>query len=61
MVLTDSQVHAAEAVHGAVDLVGHNELSLPPLNALGMIGIPLVVLALLLDQLQRFRARRRRR
>jgi hypothetical protein len=26
-----------------------------------MIGIPLVVLALLLDQLQRFRARRRRR
>jgi hypothetical protein len=61
VVLTDSQVRAAEAVHGAVDLVGHNELSLPPLNALSMIGIPLVVLALLLDQLQRFRARRRRR
>ena len=33
---------AAEAVHGAVDLVGHNELSLPPLNTLSMIGIPLV-------------------
>ena len=61
VVLTDSRVQAAEAVHGQVDLVGHNDLSLPPLNALGVIGIPLILLALLLDQLQRFRARRRRR
>ena len=29
VVLTDSQVRAAEAVHGAVELVGHNDLSLP--------------------------------
>ena len=58
VLLTDSQVHAAEAVHGAVDQVGHNDLSLPPLDLLSAIGIPLVLLALLLDQLQRFRARR---
>ncbi len=51
---------AAEAVHGPVDLVGHNDLSLPPLNTLGIVGIPLVLLALLLDQLQRFRTRRTR-
>ena len=59
VVLTNSQVSAAEAVHGAVELVGHNDLSLPPLNTIGIIGIPLIALALVLDQLQRFRARRR--
>ena len=59
VVLTGSQVRAAEAVHGAVELVGDNELSLPPLNTIGIIGIPLIALALLLDQFQRFRARRR--
>jgi hypothetical protein len=59
VVLTDSQVRADEAVHGAVELVGHNDLSLPPLNTVGIIGIPLIVLALLLDLLQRIRARRR--
>ena len=43
-----------------MDLIGNNDLSLPPLNTLGIIGVPLVALALLLDQLQRFRARRGR-
>jgi Right handed beta helix region len=57
-VLTDSRVGASEAVSGKVDLVGHNDLSLPPLNMLGVVGIPLIVLALILDQVQRLRQRR---
>ncbi len=56
-VLTDSRVDALEAVNGQAEYQGLNELSLPPLNILGAIGIPLVVLALLLDQVQRFRQR----
>jgi hypothetical protein len=58
--LTESQVRAAEAVSGPVNLVGSNDLSAPPLNALGVIGIPLILLALVLDQVQRLRQRRRR-
>ena len=44
---------------GQADYQGLNTLSLPPLNVLGVIGIPLVLLALLLDQVQRFRQRQR--
>lgn len=55
--LTDSRVDALEAVQGDAEYQGLNTLSLPPLNVLGVIGIPLVVLALLLDQVQRFRQR----
>ena len=58
-VLTDSRVDALEAVSGQADYQGLNTLSLPPLNVLGVIGIPLVLLALLLDQVQRFRQRQR--
>ncbi len=58
-VLTDSRVDALEAVRGQADYQGLNTLSLPPLNVLGVIGIPLVLLALLLDQVQRFRQRQR--
>jgi Right handed beta helix region len=47
--LTDSSVHALEAVRGDLDQQGVNDLSLPPLNLLGAIGIPLVVLALILE------------
>jgi hypothetical protein len=57
--LTDSRVDALEAVSGQADYQGLNTLSLPPLNVLGVIGIPLVLLALLLDQVQRFRQRNR--
>ena len=55
--LTDSRIDALEAVNGKAQLQGHNDLSLPPLNLLGVIGIPLVLLALLLDQIQRIRQR----
>jgi hypothetical protein len=58
-VLTDSRVDALQAVTGEANYQGLNTLSLPPLNVLGVIGIPLVLLALLLDQVQRFRQRNR--
>jgi Right handed beta helix region len=58
-VLADSRVDALEAVSGQAQYQGLNTLSLPPLNVLGVIGIPLVLLALLLDQVQRFRERQR--
>jgi len=57
--LTDSRVDALEAVNGQVELEGLNDLSLPPLNLLGAIGVPLVLLALILDQIRIFRQRRR--
>ena len=57
--LADSRVDALEAVNGNAQYQGLNTLSLPPLNVLGVIGIPLVLLALLLDQVQRFRQRQR--
>jgi hypothetical protein len=45
--LRNSAVHALEAVRGTVTLRGINDLSLPPLNLLGAIGLPLIVLAVL--------------
>jgi hypothetical protein len=56
-ILADSRVKALEAVNGRVDLEGLNDLSLPPLNVLGAIGVPLLLLALVLDQVQTFRQR----
>lgn len=58
-VLTDSRVDALEAVSGEAQYQGLNSLSLPPLKVLGVIGFPLVLLAMLLDQVQRFRQRQR--
>lgn len=49
VLLTDSRVRALEAVRGELTESGTNELSLPPLNLLGAIGIPLVLLALVLE------------
>ena len=57
MIVADSRVDALEAVRGTVQLQGINQLSLPPLNLLGAIGIPLILLALLLEQVQAFRQR----
>ena len=49
---------ALEAVHGVVQQrPGDNELSLPPLNLLGAIGVPLILLALVLEQVNAFRQR----
>ena len=49
-VLTATRVHSLEAVRGQVGQQGVNELSLPPLNLLGAIGIPLILLAFVLEQ-----------
>jgi hypothetical protein len=57
VIVADSRVDALEAVRGTVQLQGINQLSLPPLNLLGAIGIPLILLALLLEQVQAFRQR----
>jgi hypothetical protein len=56
--LRDSTAHALEAVRGTVTLLGTNDLSLPPLNLLGAIGLPLIGLALLLESLHLLRQRR---
>jgi hypothetical protein len=56
--LTDSSVHALESVRGEIDQQGVNDLSLPPLNLLGAIGVPLIVLAILLEELHTARQRR---
>jgi hypothetical protein len=59
--LTNSRVHALQAVRGTLanekNSAG-NDLSLPPLNLLGAIGIPLVVLALILEAMHATRQRR---
>jgi hypothetical protein len=58
VVLVDSRVDALEAVRGQVQMQGgSNQLSLPPLNLLGAIGVPLILLALVLEQVQAFRQR----
>jgi hypothetical protein len=56
--LHNSRVHALEALRGQVALVGANDLSLPPLNLLGAVGVPLVILALLLEVAHAIRQRR---
>ncbi|GAA5161446.1 hypothetical protein GCM10023321_45680 [Pseudonocardia eucalypti] len=56
--LRDSKVHALEALRGEVLPVGFNDLSLPPLNVLGAIGVPLIALALLLELVHVARQRR---
>lgn len=56
--LTRSRVHALEAVRGTLDAQGTNDLSLPPLNLLGAIGIPVVLLAVALQTVAALRGRR---
>jgi len=58
VVVADSRVRAFQAVRGEFSDQGRNELSLPPLNLLGAIGIPLIVLALLLELVHLARQRR---
>ena len=58
VLLTRSQIHALEAVRGTVTTEGANDLSLPPLNLLGAIGIPLIVIAVALQAVAAFRGRR---
>jgi hypothetical protein len=56
-VLINSRVDARQAVNGHAQYQGLNNLSRSPLTLLDLIGIPLILLALLLDQIQRFRQR----
>jgi Periplasmic copper-binding protein (NosD) len=56
--LADSQVHALESVRGEVSYSGINDLSLPPLNVIGLIGMPLILLAIILEEVHTFRQRR---
>ena len=59
VLLTRSHVHALEAVRGdTLTAEGTNDLSLPPLNLLGAIGIPLVLLAVALQVIAALRGRR---
>lgn len=56
--LVDSNVHALESVRGVISQQGTNDLSLPPLNLLGAVGVPLILLAVVLEELHTFRQRR---
>ena len=58
MALTNSRVHALEAVRGSYPGGVGNDLSLPPLNLLGAIGVPLIILALILEAMHSIRQRR---
>jgi hypothetical protein len=59
-VLSNSSVHALEAFRGVFeqDPPGSNDFSLPPLNLLGAIGVPLILLAIVLEQVHSFRQRK---
>ncbi|GAA5132130.1 right-handed parallel beta-helix repeat-containing protein [Pseudonocardia adelaidensis] len=56
--LTGSSVHALEALRGPIQQHGTNDLSLPPLNLLSAIGVPLILLAIVLEQVHTTRQRR---
>jgi hypothetical protein len=58
VVLADSEVHALESVRGQVGYAGVNDLSLPPLNVISLIGLPLILLAVILEEIHRVRQRR---
>ena len=55
--MRNSSAHALEAVRGTVTLRGVNDLSLPPINLLGAIGLPLILLAIVLELLHLLRQR----
>ncbi|HEY0814462.1 MAG TPA: right-handed parallel beta-helix repeat-containing protein [Pseudonocardia sp.] len=61
VVLSGSRVQALESVRGNVSERGVNDLSLPPLSVLGAIGVPLVLLAIVLEMVAAIRQRRRSR
>jgi Periplasmic copper-binding protein (NosD) len=58
VVLANSSVHALEAVRGVFVPEGTNNISLPPLNLLAAMGVPLIVLAIVLEQVHSFRQRK---
>ena len=56
--LTASRVSAVEALRGQIGQQGTNELSLPPLNVLEAIWVPIILLAIVLEQVHVHRNRR---
>jgi hypothetical protein len=57
--LAHSSVHGLEAVRGVFQQVeGTNDIGLPPLNLLAAMGVPLILLAIVLEQVHSFRQRR---
>jgi hypothetical protein len=56
--LANSSVHALEAVRGVFGTEGVNDIGLPPLNLLAAMGVPLILLAIVLEQVHSFRQRR---
>ena len=58
LVLANSTVHALEAVRGEFIQEGVNDISLPPLNLLAAMGVPLILLAIVLEQVHTFRQRK---
>jgi hypothetical protein len=57
-VLANSSVHALEAVRGVFVPEGINNITLPPLNLLAAMGLPLIVLAVVLEQVHSYRQRK---
>jgi hypothetical protein len=57
-VLADSRVHALQSARGDIVYQGANDLSLPPLNVLSAIGIPMVALAVALELVHLLRQKR---
>jgi Right handed beta helix region len=57
----DSTAHALHAIRGDVRLSGVNDISLPPPNLLGVIGLPLILLALVLEFVHLLRQMGRKR
>ncbi|MEJ3658621.1 right-handed parallel beta-helix repeat-containing protein [Actinomycetes bacterium KLBMP 9759] len=57
--LTNSRVHALEAIRGEVEIRGEsNDVGLPPLNLLGAVGVPLILLAFALELIHWTRQRK---
>lgn len=56
--LVDSRVQAIEAVRGTLSFAGVNDIALPPLNLLAAVGVPLILLAFVLEQVHTGRQRR---
>lgn len=57
-VLADSRVHAIQSIRGTAAEQGINDLSLPALSVLGVIGVPLILLAVVLEVFAVLRQRR---
>jgi hypothetical protein len=58
LVISGSRVRALESVRGELTESGTNDIGLPPMNLIGAIGIPLILLAVVLQFVHVVRQRR---